>query len=146
MKTLNLTIPTLLGTESIVAGEVKKLGYDVTSVSDGRVQFIGDYEAVCLANINLRCAERIMIHMADFEARSFEELFVGVGKIPWEEYIGKNDAFPVTGYSLKSKLHSVPDCQSIIKKSIVKARKCLWNKLLSGNRREISHTVCHNER
>ncbi len=120
MKTLNLTIPTLLGTESIVAGEVKKLGYEISSVTDGRVQFIGDYEAICLANINLRCAERIMIHMADFEARSFEELFVGVGKIAWEEYIGKNDAFPVTGYSLRSQLHSVPDCQAIIKKSIVK--------------------------
>ncbi len=120
MKTLNLTIPTLLGTESIVANEVKKLGYEVSSVSDGRVNFVGDYEAICLANINLRCAERIMIHMADFKATSFEELFAQTGKIEWEEYIGKNDAFPVVGHSLKSQLHSVPDCQSIIKKSIVK--------------------------
>ncbi len=126
MKTLTLTIPTLLGTESIVSGEVKKLGYDVTSVSDGKVQFIGDYEAVCLANINLRCAERVLIHLSDFEAKSFEELFVGIGKIPWEEYIGKNDAFPVTGYSLKSQLHSVPDCQSIIKKSVVKRLESVY--------------------
>ncbi|MBE7050939.1 MAG: class I SAM-dependent RNA methyltransferase [Ruminococcaceae bacterium] len=120
MKILNLTIPTLLGTESIVANEVRKLGYETTSVTDGRVNFTGDFEAVCLANINLRCAERIMIHMADFHAESFEELFVGVGKIPWENYIGKNDAFPVAGHCLKSQLHSVPDCQAIIKKSIVK--------------------------
>lgn len=119
MKILNLTIPTLLGTESIVANEVKKLGYEITSVTDGRVNFEGDAEAVCLANINLRCAERIMIHMADFHAESFEELFVGIGKIAWEEYIGKNDAFPVSGHCLKSQLHSVPDCQAIIKKSIV---------------------------
>lgn len=120
MKTLNLTIPTLLGTESIVSNEVKKLGYEISSVSDGRVNFVGDAEAICLANINLRCAERILIHMADFHAESFEELFVGIGKIPWEEYIGKNDAFPVSGHSLKSQLHSVPDCQAIIKKSVVK--------------------------
>ena len=120
MKMLKLTIPTLLGTESIVANEVKKLGYDVTEVTDGRVNFIGDKEAICLANINLRCAERIMIHMADFHAESFEELFVGIGRIAWEEYIGKTDAFPVTGHCLKSQLHSVPDCQAIIKKSIVK--------------------------
>lgn len=119
MNTLNLTIPTLLGTESIVSNEVKKLGYEVSSVSDGRVNFIGDYEAICLANINLRCAERIMIHLGDFKAQSFEELFVGIGKIEWENYIGKDDAFPVSGHSLKSQLHSIPDCQSIIKKSIV---------------------------
>ncbi len=120
MKTLTLSIPTLLGTESIVSGEVKKLGYDVTTVTDGRVNFTGDYEAICLANINLRCAERVMIHIKDFYAESFEELFVNTGSFPWEEYIGKNDAFPVSGHSLKSQLHSVPDCQAIIKKSIVK--------------------------
>ncbi len=117
---LNLTIPTLLGTENIVANEVRKLGYDTTSVTDGRVNFKGDFEAICLSNINLRCAERIMINMGEFKAESFEELFVGVSKIPWENYIGKNDAFPVSGHSLKSQLHSIPDCQSIIKKSIVK--------------------------
>lgn len=120
MDILNLTIPTLLGTENIVANEVRKLGYETTSVKDGRVNFTGDFEAICLSNINLRCAERIMINLGEFKGESFEELFVGVSKIPWENYICKNDAFPVTGHSLKSQLHSVPDCQSIIKKSIVK--------------------------
>lgn len=120
MELLNLTIPTLLGTEKTVANEVIKLGYEVSSITDGRVNFTGDTEAICLANINLRSAERIMIHMADFKAETFEELFENVSKIPWENYIGKDDAFPVTGHSLRSKLHSVPTCQSIIKKSIVK--------------------------
>ncbi len=120
MKMLNLTIPTLLGTEKTVANEVTKLGYDVKSITDGRVNFEGDKEAICLGNINLRSAERILIHMGDFNAESFEELFEGVASIPWENYIGKDDAFPVTGHSLRSKLHSVPSCQSIIKKSIVK--------------------------
>lgn len=120
MKRLNLTIPTLLGTEKTVANEVIKLGYDVKSITDGRVNFEGDLEAICLANINLRCAEKIMIHMGDFKAESFEDLFEGVQSIPWEMFIGKDDAFPVSGHSLRSKLHSVPSCQSIIKKSIVK--------------------------
>ncbi len=119
MNLLNLTIPTLLGTEKTVANEVIKLGYDVTSIADGRVNFEGDTEAICLANINLRSAERIMIHLADFKAVTFEELFQGIKAIAWEEYIGRDDAFPVTGYSLRSVLHSVPACQSIIKKSIV---------------------------
>ena len=120
MKRLNLSIPTLLGTEKTVANEVIKLGYDVKSITDGRVNFEGDLEAICLANIKLRSAERIMIHMGDFKAESFEELFEGVKNIPWEMFIGKDDAFPVTGHSLRSKLHSVPSCQAIIKKALLK--------------------------
>ena len=118
-KKLFLSIPTLLGTESIVANEVRNLGYETTEVIDGRVTFLGDAEAVCLANINLRCAERVMIKMAEFKATTFEMLFDGVKNIQWEEYIGKDCAFPVSGYSLKSALHSVPDCQSIVKKAVV---------------------------
>ena len=120
MNLLNLSIPTLLGTESIVANEVKKIGYDVLSVTDGNVNIIGDYEAICILNINMRSAERIMIKLAEFKATSFEELFIGIGNIEWENYISINDAFPVAGHCLKSDLHSVPDCQAIIKKSIVK--------------------------
>ena len=118
-KRLLLTIPTLLGTESIVANEVRNLGYETTEVVDGRVTFEGDAEAICLANINLRCAERIMIKMGEFKATSFEMLFEGITSIEWEEYIGKDCAFPVKGHSLKSALHSIPDCQSIIKKAVV---------------------------
>lgn len=119
MKRLLLTIPTLLGTEQIVANEVRRLGYETTEVTDGRVTFEGDAEAICLANINLRAAERIMIKLAEFKVTTFEELFEKIKKIRWENYIEKDAAFPVKGHSIKSTLHSVPDCQAIIKKSIV---------------------------
>jgi len=119
MERIKLTIPTLLGTEPIVAGEVKKIGYETTEITDGRVTFEGDLEAICVANINLRCAERIMIKMAEFKATTFEMLFEGVKKIPWESYMEKDAAFPVKGYSLKSELYSVPDSQAIVKKAIV---------------------------
>lgn len=119
MQRLMLTIPTLLGTEQIVAGEVRKIGYETTEVTDGRVTFEGDLEAICVANINLRCAERVMIKMAEFQATSFEMLFEAIKKIAWEVFIEKDSAFPVKGYAIKSKLHSVPDCQAIVKKAIV---------------------------
>lgn len=115
---LLLSIPTLLGTEAIVANEVRKLGYDTTEVIDGRVTFEGDFEAICLANINLRCAERVMIKVAEFRATTFDMLFKGVASVEWERYIERDAAFPVKGFSLKSQLHSVPDCQKIIKKAI----------------------------
>ncbi len=119
MERWNLTVPTLLGTENIVANEVRKMGYETTSVSDGRVNFIGDSEAVALLNINLRCAERIMIEIASFRATTFEELFEKTKRLPWEEWMEKDSAFPVKGHSLRSALHSVPSCQSILKKAIV---------------------------
>lgn len=114
-----LTVPCPLGTESITAHQIRRLGYETTEVLDGRVSFEGDYEAVALANINLRSGERVLIKLGQFKALSFEELFENVRDLPWENFIGKDSAFPVKGYSLKSKLYSVPDCQSIIKKAIV---------------------------
>ncbi len=119
MKRLLLTIPTLLGTEQIVANEVRHLGYETTEVKDGSVTFEGDAEAICLANINLRSAERIMIKLAEFKATSFDELFEKIKLINWESVMEKDAAFPVKGHALKSTLHSVPDCQAIIKKAIV---------------------------
>ena len=118
MKTWNLTIPTLLGTENIVANEVRALGYETSSVTDGRVNFIGDAEAVALSNIHLRSAERVLVRLTSFPATSFEELFERTKAFGWEEWIGKEDAFPVTGNSLKSALHHIPSCQSIIKKAV----------------------------
>ncbi len=118
-KIMELCIPTLLGTEAIVANEVRNLGYETTEVVDGRVTFLGDAQAICLANINLRCAERVMVKMAQFKATTFEMLFENVKAIEWEEFIGKDCAFPVKGHSLKSALYSVPDCQSIVKKAVV---------------------------
>lgn len=114
-----LTVPCPLGTESITAHQVRELGYETSEVVDGSVSFLGDEEAIALANINLRSGERVLIKMGEFRAITFTELFDNVKKLPWEDFIGKNCAFPVKGYSLKSKLFSVPDCQSIIKKAVV---------------------------
>ena len=119
MDTMELSIPSLLGTESIIADEVRNLGYETTKVEDGRVSFTGDFEAICLCNINLRCAERLLIKMGEFKADTFTMLFDNIKCIEWEKFIGKDSAFPVKGYSLKSTLKSVPACQSIIKKAIV---------------------------
>ncbi len=116
----DISVPTFFGTEATVAYEVKSLGYETTEVKDGRVTLEGDWEAVALLNVNLRCGERVLIKLAQFSAVVFEELFQGVYNLPWEEFIGENDQFPVTGSSLKSQLHSVPACQSIIKKAVLK--------------------------
>jgi putative N6-adenine-specific DNA methylase len=86
---------------------------------DGRVTFEGTPADVARANMFLRCAERVMIKLGEFPATTYEELFQGVKALPWEEYIGSSDAFPVKGHCIKSKLYSIPDCQSIIKKAVV---------------------------
>ena len=116
-------VPCLLGLEAPIADELKQMGaFDVTC-ENGRVIFSGDESILARANINCRCAERIQIIMGSFVARSFEELFEGTKNLPWELWIGKTDAFPVKGYSLNSKLFSVSDCQSIIKKAVVERLK-----------------------
>lgn len=117
---LLLTVPTFFGTESILAHEIRSLGYETTEVTDGRVTFEGDCEAIALANVNIRCGQRVLIKMAQFRAATFEELFEGVYAIPWESFIQKDCAFPVKGNSLKSVLSSVPACTSIVKKAVVK--------------------------
>lgn len=120
MQQYELVAPCLFGLESYVADEVRRLGYETTAVTDGRVCFAADGAGIARANINLRCAERVQIKLAEFKALSFDDLFEGVRAIPWEQYIGKCDAFPVAGHALKSKLSSVPDCQKIIKKAVVR--------------------------
>ena len=117
---LLLTVPTFFGTEATLAHEIRSLGYETAEVTDGRVTFEGDTEAIALANVNLRCGERVLIRMAEFKATTFEELFQGVNSIEWENFIQKDCAFPVKGNSLKSVLSSVPACTSIIKKAVVK--------------------------
>ncbi|MCD8048348.1 MAG: class I SAM-dependent RNA methyltransferase [Clostridia bacterium] len=119
MRRYELTVPCQFGEESITAHQIRSLGYETSEVADGKVTFEGDDEAIALANVNLRCGERVLIKVKEFDARSFDELFEGVRAIEWEEYLPKSAAFPVKGYSLKSQLHSVPDCQSIIKKAVV---------------------------
>lgn len=121
MNTFDIITPTLFGVEAVTAKEIVKLGYDIKNTTDGRVTFVGDFDAVARANINLRTAERVLIKIAEFKATSFDELFENTYDIPWHLWLDKNAHFPVSGFSLKSKLHSVPTCQSIIKKAVVKS-------------------------
>lgn len=117
---LELCCPTLFGLEGIVADELR-FGKRLTDVraENGRVLFSGDEDTLIWANMNLRCAERVLIRLAAFPATSFDELFEGVKAIAWEDFLSVDAAFPVKGHALDSKLYSVPDCQKIIKKAIV---------------------------
>ena len=120
MDNLKIVCPCLFGLESILAGEMKRLSFREVKCENGKVSFVGDLNDIARANINLRTAERVQIEVASFKALSFEDLFQGTLNAPWEDFIDKLEAFPVKGWSLNSKLHSVPDCQSIIKKAVVK--------------------------
>ena len=115
--------PCMFGVEGILADELKRLDIENVSPENGRVFFEGDLSTLAKANIFSRTAERILIVTGRFNAISFEDLFQAVKKINWEDFIGKDDAFPVTGYSINSTLHSIPDCQAIIKKAIVERLK-----------------------
>ena len=118
---LELVATCLFGLERLLGEEIDALGYERISTIDGRVTFAGDCEAVALSNIFLRYAERVFIKLGSFRAESFEELFEGVRRLNWADFIGQNDAFPVKGHAIKSKLHSIPDCQAIIKKAVVRS-------------------------
>lgn len=111
----------LFGLEHLLGEEIDALGYERISTIDGRVTFSGDCEAVALSNIFLRYAERVFIKLGSFRAESFEQLFEGTRALPWPDFIGRDDAFPVKGHAIKSTLHSIPDCQAIIKKAVVKS-------------------------
>jgi len=115
--------PCLLGLEGLVAEELRDMGCEDVRPENGRVFFSGDMRMAARANINSRYSERVQILLKTFKATTFEELFQGVNSIPWENYIQKNDEFPVTGSSLSSELYSVPDCQAIIKKATVEKLK-----------------------
>lgn len=120
---IRLCCPCHFGLESVLKYEILKIGGTDLKVSDGKISFSGDENILARANLCLATAERVMIELLEFKATSFEELFQGVKSIALEQYIGKDDAFPVKGYSLNSTLHSVPDCQAIIKKAAVERLK-----------------------
>ncbi|AFS79602.1 putative methyltransferase YpsC [Gottschalkia acidurici 9a] len=111
------------GLESIVADELRSLGYDELEVENGKVTFEGDEWDLATCNVWLRTADRILIKVKEFKAESFEELFQGTKEVDWAEYIPKNGKMHVVGKSIKSKLYSVPDCQSIVKKAVVESMK-----------------------
>lgn len=122
----NYAASCLFGLEKFVGEEIDAVGGQRTETIDGRVYFSGDENVLAKANINLRTAERVFIEAGKFTAETFTELFDGVKAIPWEFFIGRKDAFPVKGHSVKSKLYSIPDCQSIIKKAIVERLKNVY--------------------
>lgn len=120
MKKYELVAPCHFGLEAVLKREIIDLGYDVSQVEDGRVTFLGDEEAVCRANVFLRTAERILIKIGSFHAETFEELFQGTKSLPWEEYIPRDGKFWVAkAGSVKSKLFSPSDIQSVMKKAMV---------------------------
>ncbi len=128
MRKYELIAPCHFGLESVLKREIHDLGYDITDVADGRVTFFGDEEALCRANIFLRSAERILLKAGSFHAESFEELFQGTKSLPWEEYIPKDGRFWVAkAASVKSKLFSPSDIQSIMKKAMVERLKEVYH-------------------
>jgi putative N6-adenine-specific DNA methylase len=119
-----LLAPCHFGLEAVLKKEIIDLGYEISQVEDGRVTFIGDAEAICRANVFLRTAERILLKVGSFTAVSFEELFQGTKNIPWEDYIPQDGKFWVAkASSIKSKLFSPSDIQSVMKKAMVERMK-----------------------
>jgi putative N6-adenine-specific DNA methylase len=108
------------GLEAVVKREIEALGYEITDSRNGRLTYKGDLRALVRSNLWLRCADRVYVKMGEFTAKTFDELFRAAEALPWEEWLPVNAHFSVTGSSARSKLHSVPACQSIIEKAIVK--------------------------
>ena len=124
MQNYQLTAPCHFGLEAICKREIYDLGYEITKVEDGRVTFAADAEGICRANIFLRTAERVLLEVGRFRATTFDELFEGIKALPWENYIPKDGKFWVTkATSIKSKLFSPSDIQSIVKKAMVERMK-----------------------
>lgn len=124
MKLFELIAPCHFGLEAVLKREIYDLGYEISSVEDGRVTFLGDEEAVCRANIFLRTAERVLLKVGSFHAETFDELFEGTKALAWEEFLPKDAKFWVTkASSVKSKLFSPSDIQSLVKKAVVERLK-----------------------
>lgn len=119
MELIHFAAPCLFGIEGICADELKRMGIENVRAENGRVLFDGDFNTLARVNICSRYAERVQILLDEFNAYSFEELFQGVKKIEWENWLKIDESFPVKGHSVSSKLSSVPDCQKIIKKAVV---------------------------
>ena len=117
MRQMEFCVPCLFGLEGIAGDELRRLEMENVRVENGRVLFSGDERALAKSNICLRTGERVLLVLADFEAKTFEQLFQGVYHAPLEEYIPQDGQFPVKGHCLNSQLMSVPDCQAIVKKA-----------------------------
>ena len=127
MDRLEYIVPCHFGLEAVLKREITDLGYEIVSVEDGRITFAGDVTALCRANIFLRTAERVLLKVGSFHAETFEELFQGTKALPWGDYIPKDGKFWVTkAASVKSKLFSPSDIQSIMKKAMVESMKATY--------------------
>jgi len=120
---LELIATATFGLEAVVKREIEALGYKIIKTEDGKVTYMGDERAIVRSNLWLRSADRVLLKMAEFKALEFEELFQQTKALPWEQLIPVDGKFTVNGSSVKSKLHSVPACQKIVKKAIVEKLK-----------------------
>lgn len=120
---MQFVVPCLFGLEGLVADELRRMEAPAVSAENGRVCFSGDESMLARANLRLRTGERVLLEIGSFEAVTFDSLFEQTKALPWEQWIPKDAAFPVTGHSLNSKLFSVTDCQKIIKKAVVERLK-----------------------
>ena len=120
MTQFEFCVPCLFGLEGIAGDELRRMGLENVRAENGRVLFSGDQAALAKANLCLRTGERVLLVLADFPAKTFEELFQGVARTRLENFIPKDGAFPVKGHCLNSQLMSVPDCQAIVKKAASK--------------------------
>lgn len=128
MSKIELVAPCHFGLEAVLKKEILDLGYEIVRVEDGRVTFAGDEDAICRANIFLRTAERILLKVGQLHAVTFDELFEGIKALPWENYIPSDGKFWVAkASSVKSKLFSPSDIQSIVKKAIVERLKGVYS-------------------
>ena len=128
MEKLEYIAPCHFGLEAVLKREITDLGLDIVEVEDGRVTFAGDIAALCRANIFLRTAQRVLIKIGSFHAETFEELFQGTKALPWERYIPRDGKFWVAkAASVKSRLFSPSDIQSIMKKAIVERLKGVYH-------------------
>ncbi|GEN83652.1 RNA methyltransferase [Sporosarcina luteola] len=128
MTNYKLVATSAMGLESIVADEVKELGFE-TRTENGKVYFDGDEYAIAKTNMWLRVADRVRIIVGEFNATTFDNLFEQTKSLPWEQYLPVDAKFPVAGKSVKSTLYSVPDCQAIVKKAIVERLKSAYNRV-----------------
>lgn len=118
-KEFNILVSTVFGLESVVKKECEDLGYKNLIVSNGKVEFVGDMRDVVIANLWLRSAERVYIKLLEFEALSYDDIFNNISNYPWEEILSKNGKFLISGKSVKSKMYSISDNQSVAKKAII---------------------------
>lgn len=127
MSNYKLVATSAMGLESIVADEVKELGFQTTT-ENGKIYFEGDETAIAMTNMWLRVADRVRVIVGEFKATTFDDLFEQTKSLPWEQYLPVDANFPVAGKSVKSTLYSVPDCQAIVKKAIVERLKTAYKR------------------